>query len=64
MDLTFFIRGANGLYTRYEETHIQYAHTEAEIISALNEAGFKRVECEGHLGGDKSERIQFAAYKR
>lgn len=64
MELTFFIRGENGLYTRCDETHIQYAHTEEEIISALKEAGFARVECEGHLGGDKSERIQFAAFKR
>lgn len=64
MDLTFFIRGENGLYTRYDETHIQYAHTEEEIIAALNGAGFVRVECEGHLGGDKKERIQFAAFKR
>lgn len=64
MDLTFFIRGENGLYKRFEETHIQYAHTENKIISALKEAGFARVECEGHLGGDKKERIQFAAFKR
>lgn len=64
MDLTVFMREESGLYRRYEETHIQYAHTEEEIVSALKEAGFLRVECEGHLGGDKSERIQFAAFKR
>lgn len=64
MELTFFIRGDNGLYSRFDETHIQYAHTEEDIISALKEAGFARVECEGHLGGDKTERIQFAAFKR
>ncbi len=64
MDLTFFMRGENGLYSRFEETHIQYAHTEEEIVSALKQAGFNRIETEGHLGGDKAERIQFAAFKR
>ncbi|MDE6558032.1 MAG: class I SAM-dependent methyltransferase [Clostridia bacterium] len=64
MDLTFFVRGENGLYRRFDETHIQYAHTEEEVVCALKEAGFARVETEGHLGGDKSERIQFAAFKR
>ncbi|MCM1437695.1 MAG: class I SAM-dependent methyltransferase [Roseburia sp.] len=63
MDLTIFLRGEDGLYRRFEETHIQYAHTEEEIISALKDAGFSRVECEGHLGGGKEERIQFAAFK-
>ncbi|MDE7163320.1 MAG: class I SAM-dependent methyltransferase [Clostridia bacterium] len=64
MELTFFIKQADGRYERREETHIQYAHTEEEIIAALHEAGFARVESEGHLGGDKSERIQFAAFKK
>ncbi|MGN0804893.1 MAG: class I SAM-dependent DNA methyltransferase [Candidatus Coproplasma sp.] len=65
MELTFFVRGENGQYRRYDETHYQYAHSEDEIISALKEAGFKRIECEGHLGQeDKSQRIQFSAYKR
>ncbi len=64
MDLTLFIKQADGRYERREETHIQYAHSEEEIISALREAGFARVECEGHLGCEKSERIQFAAFKK
>ena len=64
MELTFFIKQADGRYERREETHIQYAHSEEEVISALREAGFARVEYEGHLGGDKSERIQFAAFKK
>ena len=64
MDLTFFIRRDDGLYERKEETHFQYAHTEEEVVAALKEAGFARVETEGHLGGDKTERIQFAAFKR
>lgn len=64
MELTLFIRRPDGLYGRFEETHVQYAHTEEEVISALREAGFARIGCEGHLGGDKTERIQFAAYKK
>lgn len=64
MDLTFFVKGKNGLYERFDERHVQYAHTEREITDALCSAGFARVEAEGHLGGDKSERIQFAAFKR
>ncbi len=64
MELTFFKREEDGLYRRYEETHIQYAHTEEEILAALTEAGFKGASSEGHLGGsDKSERIQFFAFK-
>lgn len=64
MELTFFVKGENGLYERFDETHIQFAHTEEEIRAALAEAGFARIESEGHLGGSKDERIQFAAYKR
>ncbi len=64
MDLTFFVRRADGAYDRFEETHIQYAHEEADIVAALRQAGFARVETEGHLGGEKTERINFFAYKR
>ena len=64
MELTFFVRRADGAYDRFEETHFQYAHREEDIIALLKEAGFCRVETEGHLGGDKAERINFFAYKR
>ncbi|MDE7379536.1 MAG: class I SAM-dependent methyltransferase [Clostridia bacterium] len=64
MELTFFVRQPDGAYKRFDETHTQYAHTEEEIADALRSAGFTRVECEGHLGGDKTERLQFAAFKR
>lgn len=63
MQLTFFIRRADGSYIREEETHYQYAHTEEQVLEALKEAGFARAEAEGHLGGSKEERIQFSAYK-
>lgn len=64
MELTFFVRQPDGLYKRFEETHVQYAHTEENVIAALRAAGFTRVECEGHLGRGKDERIQFAAFKK
>lgn len=64
MELTFFKRRGDGLYERFDETHYQYAHTEVEVCAALRAAGFERIETEGGLGGsDKSERIQFAAFK-
>jgi predicted TPR repeat methyltransferase len=49
-----------------EETHRQYAHTEEEIRTALEENGFEILSVEGHLGEDKtqSDRICFLAQKR
>ena len=64
MELTFFVKRRDGAYDRFEETHFQYAHGEETIVGLLKEAGFVRVETEGHLGGDKTERINFFAYKR
>lgn len=64
MDLTFFLKRPDGLYERAEETHIQYAHGERDVIRALKEAGFARVECEPHPCSPAGERIQFCAYKR
>ncbi|MDE7182213.1 MAG: class I SAM-dependent methyltransferase [Clostridia bacterium] len=58
MDITLFEKAKNGAYLRRDERHVQYIHEEAEIISALEASGFS-VESEGHLGGDKKERINF-----
>jgi hypothetical protein len=63
MDLTFFIKDKDGRYTRYDEQHIQYAHSEEEIIFALTQAGFENITSEGHLGNSKDERINFIAHK-
>lgn len=62
MDITVFLRRNDGLYERRDESQTQYIHTEAEVISALKEAGFS-AESEGHLGGDKTQRINFTARK-
>lgn len=62
MDITLFARRGDGLYERRDEEQTQYIHGETDVISALNEAGFK-VATEGHLGGDKTERINFICKK-
>lgn len=72
MKLDFFTktdktRDGESLYSRSSETHIQRAHTEAELMSALKRAGFSRVECFGEFTFEPpkpdSERIQFLAVK-
>lgn len=64
MELTFFIKRKDGRYEREEERHVQYAHGEQSVISALQAAGFSEISSEGHLGGDKRERINFTAVKK
>lgn len=63
MDLTVFVRGADGRYEKLEEQHRQYAYSEQEILTALQRAGFKQTHAEGHLGKDKTQRINFTAIK-
>ncbi len=59
MDLTFFIKQENGTYVREDERHEQYAHEEDDIISALTNSAFEVLAVEGHLGKDKTQRINF-----
>ena len=65
LDVTLFVKGANGGYTRLDERHVQYVYTEKEIIDALQINGFTVLEVEGHLGLDKesADRICFLAQK-
>ena len=64
MELTFFVRGGDGRYSRYDETHRQYIHTEEGVQQALLDCGFSAVYTQGHLGTpDKSVRINFTAVK-
>ena len=58
MDLTFFEKGGDGKYVRSDERHIQYIYEEDDVCAALEETGFA-VTSEGHLGGEKTERINF-----
>ncbi len=67
MDISLFIRGADGRYEKREEHHVQYVHTEAEIENALREAGFELISKEGYLGtpvAPDTQRIFFFAKKR
>ncbi len=64
MDITVFIKGADGRYERRDESQTQYIHGVTDILQTLKEVGFK-VKCEGHLGGgDFCERANFICTKR
>ena len=65
MEVTLFVKQADGLYERLDEVHRQYRYTKAEILSALEKAGFTVLETEGFLGEDedKSDRLCFLAQK-
>lgn len=66
MELSFF-KKRDGLYERFDETHIQRAHSLRELGSWLNETGFeyKAYDCfTMEPVKPESERIQFAAIKK
>lgn len=44
MDITFFVREADGRYRRFQETHEQRAHSAEEIAAWLSAEGFEGVE--------------------
>lgn len=66
MDVTLFVRRADGAFDRTDERHVQYIYKEKEVVSLLEAAGFELVKVEGHLGEDKavSDRICFLAKRR
>ena len=47
MELTCFVREAGGRYRRFDETHVQRAHTAQELERWLAEAGFQGVQIYG-----------------
>ncbi|MCL2810567.1 MAG: class I SAM-dependent methyltransferase [Clostridia bacterium] len=49
MELTGFVREANGLYRRFDEVHVQRAHTVEELERWLGEAGFDSVRVYGEF---------------
>lgn len=68
MDLTFFVREEEGeRYTRFTETHVQRAHSEREIRTALAAAGFVDITAYEAFTleppKETSERLQFVARK-
>jgi len=65
---TFFIKEKNGQYRRYEETHVERAHSVEELTDLLGESGLELLslydgEDFGPPGKD-SERIFFSCVKR
>lgn len=66
MGLTCFIKEGSH-YTRFEETHLQRAYTQEELTTALQEAGFVRVEVYEAFTENppkpETERLQFVAYR-
>ena len=65
MDVTLFVKRADGAFERLDERHRQYIYTETEIITALEECGFTLLSIEGHLGEDKAtaDRLTFLAQR-
>ena len=67
MDLIFFVPEPDGSYRRFDETHVQKAHSEEEIRKAAAAAGFSQTECytfgTGSPAGPTAERIQWKAVK-
>ena len=67
MDLTFFVETDGGLYRRFEEQHVQRAHTEEEIRRWLMQAGFTDVRVYGDRTltppAPDEQRLHFTAIK-
>jgi ubiquinone/menaquinone biosynthesis C-methylase UbiE len=67
MNLVFFRPDKSGMYIRFDETHIQRAHSQTELTDALKKAGFGEVTVFGAFTTRppeaSDERIQFIARK-
>ena len=65
LDVTLYVKGKDRKYERFDERHVQYVYTEAELSAALEEIGFTVLRVEGHLGDNKSisDRLVFLAQK-
>ena len=65
LDVTLYVKGKDGKYERFDEQHVQYVYTEAELTAALEEIGFTVLRVEGHLGENKSisDRLVFLVQK-
>ncbi len=66
MELSFFVKNGE-LYERFTETHVQRAHTQSELLKALNAAGFTKIEVYDAFTRDapikNAQRLQFVAHK-
>ena len=64
MELTFFQKEEGGLYRRFNENHIQRAHSQDELLANLQNAGFEADIYDAFTNntpGPQSERLQFVA---
>ena len=65
MDITFFVREADGRYRRFQEEHEPRAHSAAELTAWLEAEGFQKVEVFGDqtfdAPGAEEKRIHFLA---
>lgn len=63
MEVTLFVKEADGKYIRKDERHVQYIYRKEEIVRALEESGFQLLSVEGFLGEDEAEsdRLHFLA---
>lgn len=65
MELSFFVK-EGALYRRFTEEHTQRAHSEAELLALLSDAGYEASAYDAFTKDptrEESERIQFAAKK-
>lgn len=64
-DVTLFIKEQDGKYTRCDERHTQYIHSEERVTDLLS-ARFEVIAVEGHFGEEKrgSDRLNFICRKR
>lgn len=67
MNIEFFVKTNNELYRRFNETHIQMAHSENELTELLKETGFSDVKVFDCFTvndpNEKSQRLQFVCKK-
>ena len=67
-DITIYMDGGDGRYSRFEETHYQRAYESAKVAELLLAAGFPYMEMvDSDTGGepaDDTERILFTARKK
>ena len=66
MDVTLFVRRADGAFDRFDERHVQYIHEEEALVACLAAAGLEVLRTEGHLGEakEKSDRLNVICRKR
>ena len=66
MSLTLFVAEGDERYRRFDERHIQYVHTQADVELALTNSGFDVVEVTSDYGlslTETAQRITFYAVK-